>query len=115
MPVFLSLGSEERPIQKFEAENVSNYTALLLSQDGRTLYVGAREALFALNSNLSFLPGGEYQEVRGGGRWMERGGWGAQPADQRMLWAGEEHGATDLHALTPVSPSSSLAAVASRC
>lgn len=114
MPVFLSLGSEERPIRKFEAENISNYTALLLSRDGRTLYVGAREALFALNSTLSFLPGGEYQEVRGC-RWMERGGWGAQPADQRVLWAGEEPGATDLHALTPVSPSSSLAAVASRC
>lgn len=72
MPVFLSLGSEERPIRKFEAENISNYTALLLSQDGKTLYVGAREALFALNSNLSFLPGGEYQEVRGAGGW--RGG-----------------------------------------
>ncbi|OBS60697.1 hypothetical protein A6R68_08163 [Neotoma lepida] len=58
----LEPGSEERLIRKFEAENISNYTALLLSQDGKTLYVGAREALFALNSNISFLPGGEYQE-----------------------------------------------------
>lgn len=64
MSDFLSSDSEERLIRKFEAENISNYTALLLSQDGKTLYVGAREALFALNSNLSFLPGGEYQEVR---------------------------------------------------
>nr|XP_020032985.1 semaphorin-4B isoform X2 [Castor canadensis] len=61
--VSLPLGSEERPILKFEAENVSNYTALLLSADGETLYVGAREALFALSSSLSFLPGGEYQEL----------------------------------------------------
>ncbi|XP_017658595.1 semaphorin-4B [Nannospalax galili] len=56
------LGSEERLIRKFEAENVSNYTALLLSQDGKTLYVGARETLFALNNN-SFLPGGEHQKL----------------------------------------------------
>ncbi|PNJ62128.1 SEMA4B isoform 8, partial [Pongo abelii] len=61
--ISLPLGSEERPFLRFEAENISNYTALLLSRDGRTLYVGAREALFALNSNLSFLPGGEYQEL----------------------------------------------------
>ncbi|XP_029808160.1 semaphorin-4B [Suricata suricatta] len=57
------IGSEERPFRRFEAENVSNYTALLLSRDGRTLYVGAREALFALNTSASFLPGGEYQEL----------------------------------------------------
>uniref|UniRef100_A0A8C9JAM4 Semaphorin-4B n=1 Tax=Panthera tigris altaica TaxID=74533 RepID=A0A8C9JAM4_PANTA len=56
-------GSEKRPFLRFEAENISNYTALLLSRDGRTLYVGAREALFALNSSSSFLPGGEYQEL----------------------------------------------------
>lgn len=61
--ISVPLGSEERLIRKFEAENISNYTALLLSQDGQTLYVGAREALFALNSNFSFLPGGEYQEL----------------------------------------------------
>nr|XP_045002088.1 semaphorin-4B [Jaculus jaculus] len=61
--ISVPLGSEERPILRFEAENTSNYTALLLSQDGQTLYVGAREALFALHSNLSFLPGGEYQEL----------------------------------------------------
>jgi plexin B len=77
MSIFLSPGSEERPILKFEAENVSNYTALLLSADGETLYVGAREALFALSSSLSFLPGGEYQEVSPGQGWLDRagGGW----------------------------------------
>ncbi|CAH7341346.1 semaphorin-4B [Phodopus roborovskii] len=61
--ISVPLGSEERLVRKFEAENISNYTALLLSQDGKTLYVGAREALFALSSSLSFLPGGEYQEL----------------------------------------------------
>ncbi|XP_002721553.3 semaphorin-4B isoform X2 [Oryctolagus cuniculus] len=61
--ISLPLGSEKRPVLRFEAEDVSNYTALLLSQDGRTLYVGAREALFALSSSLSFLPGGEYQQL----------------------------------------------------
>ncbi|XP_049470246.1 semaphorin-4B isoform X1 [Panthera uncia] len=61
--ISLPLGSEKRPFLRFEAENISNYTALLLSRDGRTLYVGAREALFALNSSSSFLPGGEYQEL----------------------------------------------------
>ena len=49
---------------RFEAENICNYTSLLLSKDGRTVYVGAREALLALNSSVSFLPGGKYQEVR---------------------------------------------------
>lgn len=61
--ISLPLGSEERPFLRFEAENVSNYTALLLSRDGKTLYVGAREALFALNSSVSFLPDGGYQEL----------------------------------------------------
>lgn len=63
MPILLSPGSEERPFLRFEAENISNYTALLLSRDGKTLYVGAREALFALNSSVSFLPDGGYQEL----------------------------------------------------
>ncbi|KAG8516335.1 Semaphorin-4B, partial [Galemys pyrenaicus] len=55
--------SEERPFLRFEAANVSNYTALLLSKDGATLYVGAREALFALDTDRSFQPGGAYQQV----------------------------------------------------
>ncbi|XP_012669026.1 semaphorin-4B [Otolemur garnettii] len=62
--VSLRLGSEERPVLRFEVQHVSNYTALLLSRDGGTLYVGAREALFALSSNNSFLPNGEYQELQ---------------------------------------------------
>lgn len=77
MSIFLSPGSEKRPFLRFQAGNISNYTALLLSTDGKTLYVGAREALFALNSSISFLPGGEYQEVRDDARgqrgWAEDG------------------------------------------
>ncbi|XP_027775654.2 semaphorin-4B [Marmota flaviventris] len=61
--ISLPLGSKDRLILKFEGENISNYTALLLSTDGKTLYVGAREALFALNTSLSFWPGGKYQEL----------------------------------------------------
>lgn len=75
MSTFLSLGSEKRPLLRFQAADTSNYTALLLSRDGGTLYVGAREALFALNISVSFLPGGGYQEVRGGA-WGWRG-WAA--------------------------------------
>ncbi|XP_034880037.1 semaphorin-4B isoform X1 [Mirounga leonina] len=61
--ISLPLGSQERPFLRFGVENVSNYTALLLSRDGKTLYVGAREALFALNTSASFLPGGVHQEL----------------------------------------------------
>lgn len=61
--ISLPLGSEKRPLLRFEAENICNYTSLLLSKDGRTVYVGAREALLALNSSVSFLPGGKYQEL----------------------------------------------------
>ncbi|NWT01881.1 SEM4B protein, partial [Mionectes macconnelli] len=43
--------STERVVQRFEAPGVSNYTALLLSPDGRTLYLGARELLLALNTS----------------------------------------------------------------
>ncbi|XP_064422077.1 semaphorin-4B isoform X2 [Latimeria chalumnae] len=38
----------ERAVRRFQADKVKNYTSLLLSQDGATLYVGARGALFAL-------------------------------------------------------------------
>ncbi|XP_075431245.1 semaphorin-4B isoform X2 [Ascaphus truei] len=43
----------------FEADGVTNYTTLLLSNDGSTLYVGAREAIFSLNSTN--LMSGQYQ------------------------------------------------------
>lgn len=46
----LQYGSPERTVKRFEAEGVSHYTTLLLSEDGNTLYVGAREVLFSLNS-----------------------------------------------------------------
>ncbi|XP_075414104.1 semaphorin-4B [Tenrec ecaudatus] len=61
--ISLPLGSVKRPVLRFKAENISNYTTLLLSKDGKTLYVGAQEALFALNTSSSFLPGGDYQKV----------------------------------------------------
>uniref|UniRef100_A0A3P8YN93 Semaphorin-4B n=1 Tax=Esox lucius TaxID=8010 RepID=A0A3P8YN93_ESOLU len=38
----------ERPAKRFSADGVSNYTSLLLRLDDDTLYVGARESLFAL-------------------------------------------------------------------
>ncbi|XP_009083181.1 PREDICTED: semaphorin-4B, partial [Acanthisitta chloris] len=48
--------SAERVVQRFEAPGVSNYTALLLSPDGGTLYLGAQELLLALNTS-HFQPG----------------------------------------------------------
>lgn len=120
MPILLSPGSEERPFLRFEAENISNYTALLLSRDGKTLYVGAREALFALNSSVSFLPDGGYQEVRccpalaAVGRGWQRGGW----AGRLTFWVRGEETQHLLHVhlhvhLPPFSRSS--AAVECRC
>lgn len=43
--------SAERVVQRFEVPGVSNYTALLLSPDGGTLYLGARELLIAVNTS----------------------------------------------------------------
>ncbi|XP_063781898.1 semaphorin-4B [Pseudophryne corroboree] len=51
----LQYGSQERTVKKFNADGVSHYTPLLLSKDGSKLYVGAREALFSLNST-NFKP-----------------------------------------------------------
>ncbi|NWR80396.1 SEM4B protein, partial [Centropus unirufus] len=48
--------STERVVQRFEVPGVSNYTALLLSPDGSTLYLGARELLIAVNTS-HFQPG----------------------------------------------------------
>ncbi|XP_053573665.1 semaphorin-4B [Bombina bombina] len=50
--------SAERIVRKFEIDGVAHYTTLLLSQDGSTLYVGAQEAIFSLNST-DFLSGRE--------------------------------------------------------
>lgn len=41
--------AEERSAKRFSVDGVFNYTSLLLSQEDDTLYVGAREALFALS------------------------------------------------------------------
>ncbi|NXA36149.1 SEM4B protein, partial [Eudromia elegans] len=48
--------SPERAVQRLEVPGVSNVTALLLSPDGGTLYLGAREELLAVNSSR-FEPG----------------------------------------------------------
>ncbi|XP_074862749.1 semaphorin-4B isoform X2 [Carettochelys insculpta] len=60
--VSLRYGSSERPVRWFEADGVTNYTVLLLSPDGGTLYVGAREVLFALNTS-HFQPGPQHQRL----------------------------------------------------
>ncbi|NWU88563.1 SEM4B protein, partial [Upupa epops] len=54
--VSLPYGSSERVVQRFRAPGVSNYTALLLSPSGDTLYLGARELLLAVNTS-NFQPG----------------------------------------------------------
>ncbi|CAL8350266.1 unnamed protein product [Merluccius merluccius] len=41
--------AKERSAKRFFADGVSNYSSLLLSQEDDMLYVGAREALFALS------------------------------------------------------------------
>ncbi|KAL2092998.1 hypothetical protein ACEWY4_010310 [Coilia grayii] len=41
--------AKERSAKRFSADGVHNYTSLLLSKEDNMLYVGAREALFALN------------------------------------------------------------------
>ncbi|KAG7473274.1 hypothetical protein MATL_G00093880 [Megalops atlanticus] len=41
--------AKERSAKRFSAEGVLNYTSLLLSKQDNRLYVGAREALFALD------------------------------------------------------------------
>lgn len=45
----VSPDSKERSAKRFSVDGVSNYTSLLLSQEDDMLYVGAREALFALS------------------------------------------------------------------
>ncbi|XP_062439634.1 semaphorin-4B, partial [Rhea pennata] len=49
--VSLPYDSAERAVQRLEVPGVSNYTALLLSPDGGTLYLGAREELLAVNTS----------------------------------------------------------------
>lgn len=41
--------AKERTTKSFSVGGVFNYTSLLLSKEDNTLYVGAREILFALN------------------------------------------------------------------
>ncbi|KAI1904498.1 hypothetical protein AGOR_G00006270 [Albula goreensis] len=52
--------AKERSVKRFSADGIFNYTSLLLSKQDETLYVGAREALFALS--LSDISRGELQK-----------------------------------------------------
>lgn len=47
--ISLSYNSQERVIRRFSPDGVFNFTSLLLSQSDNTLYVGARDTLFALD------------------------------------------------------------------
>lgn len=49
--LLLLTDSQERVVRRFSPAGVFNYTSLLLSQSKNTLYVGARDTLFALNVN----------------------------------------------------------------
>lgn len=60
--------SAERVVRRFEAPGVSNYTALLLSPDGGTLYLGAREMLLTLNTS-NFQPSSPVRRVSPGMGW----------------------------------------------
>lgn len=48
-PISLSADTEDRPAKRFSPPGVFNFTSLLLSPEDNTLYIGAREVLFALN------------------------------------------------------------------
>lgn len=71
----LSPDARERSAKRFSVDGVFNYTSLLLSQEDDMLYVGAREALFALS--LTDISKAKLQknvrvvvdEQRGGQRW----------------------------------------------
>ncbi|XP_058011809.1 semaphorin-4B isoform X3 [Ahaetulla prasina] len=61
----LSLGHDSprrRLWSNFQVPEVSNYTTMMLSPDGRVLYVGAREMLLALNTR-AFSPGPQHQQL----------------------------------------------------
>lgn len=73
MPVTLCpTDSAERVVRRFEAPGVSNYTALLLSPDGGTLYLGARELLLTLNTS-NFQPSSPVHRVSPGMGWAALG------------------------------------------
>ena len=46
-----SLPSPDVHLEKFHEPDIFNYSVLLLSEDKTTLYVGAREAVFALSAH----------------------------------------------------------------
>nr|XP_034986343.1 semaphorin-4B [Zootoca vivipara] len=69
----LRLGSPLRLLTRFEEPGITNYTTMLLSPDGGTLYAGARERLLALNTS-SFSPGPQHQKLL----------WGAEEEKKRQ-------------------------------
>ncbi|KAM6426353.1 semaphorin-4B isoform 1-T1 [Liasis olivaceus] len=46
----------------FQMPGITNYTTMMLSPDGRVLYVGAREMLLAVNTS-AFSPGPQHQQL----------------------------------------------------
>ncbi|KAM4877464.1 semaphorin-4D-like [Thomomys bottae] len=60
---------EEVDLMEFHEPDIFNYSLLLLSEDQNTLYVGAREAVFALNAlNISQKQNEVYWRVSKGNR-----------------------------------------------
>lgn len=75
--------SAERVVRRFQAPGVSNYTALLLSPDGGTLYLGAREMLLTLNTS-NFQASSPVRRVSPGMGWAAPGeGGGTQLAGEQ--------------------------------
>lgn len=74
-------------MQQFQVPGVTNYTALLLSPDGGTLYLGAREMLLAVNTS-HFQAGA--QALRVSPREGLRSPWGGTGAPSHLLGAPQQ-------------------------
>lgn len=88
--------AKERSAKRFSVDGVFNYTSLLLSQEDDMLYVGAREALFALSlsdisktklqKNLTWgTPAGKREECSFKGKNLEVRGTLTAPAKQEII------------------------------
>ncbi|XP_039217950.1 semaphorin-4B isoform X1 [Crotalus tigris] len=63
LPISAPQDSPQRRMWRdFQMPGIANYTTMMLSPDGRVLYVGAREMLLALNTS-SFSPGPQHQQL----------------------------------------------------
>nr|XP_008123388.1 PREDICTED: semaphorin-4B [Anolis carolinensis] len=58
----LRFDSPQRRLGRFAMPGTTNFTALMLSPDGGLLYVGAREALLALDTS-AFAPGPQHRKL----------------------------------------------------